>query len=1372
MNIVLFVAIPALLQRYISAADFITTYDLYSSLGYTDLDYLSDNEWHGFWHRSWNYEKNSGTYYKPKHSPRSCDISQATLNCSTIGNTRVVEIKGKDIVNITRDSFSENNSITKLVLANLKNLVYIEDEVFDKLTLLEELVITKTQITKIPQFPAGLPKLKFIDLYDNKITAVYKLAFGGCSNLEQVNLVKNNIAYVAEDAFEGTKVTHISFAYNWLTTIPQLDGVGSSLAYLGMEHNRVDIVPQIAFRNLKSLIHLNISHNPSEHFEYEAFLGLSKLRFLEMLFLSSRTVIPFRFFEGAKIEHITLDYSTDAVFQGRSLLGLKSLLGLSMRYAGLPGIDFRAIQGSTSLQRLWLDGNKLLSLQHGVLLQGTFSSLTELYLSHNQITDIEWFSTTEFKERDQMSKNSFERLNDTSFTSLPSLTVIDLSYNHIKSIRNATFTNCRKLTTLIMSHNYLNDENVDLDAFDGLDSLKTLKIGFNRLKSIPLSIYRLKELTTLNIGGNMLTFIREDDFTPIYQLKSMDLSKNRILLIEKNAFPKSITSLNLGYNELEIYHPDVFHNLPDLEALYLSRNKISVLPKDIFMKNPSLSTIHLDFNYLKFINSSHFRNNKLDGEILLNDNKISYIGDESFKHVREMLRLRLDNNELFELPNDGMFQNLDVQEEINIQRNRLTRIRQGAFKGVRCKYFYLNNNNILQIDKYAFQNIDIVKNSVNISNAFDISNNPLRKLNAFSFSSVSVGNQALFRNIKPLKIIPTNAFNDFAANVMDFRNNEIEMIEYKGFNNVDVKIELNLRNIGLKYLDRNAIVGRVNNLDLCQNFLKRIPGSALYGITDNARLHITDNDIEIIESNALPNTKNDLNLQNNNITVLTKSMFGNNDETKIIKLQNNSITRIEESVFDGLARLEQLFLGRNKIHAIPDYLFNNLPKLTNLVLYGNKIKDFGVQSGLPSLKTLDIKSNQLSQFEPTLLKSGVPKENLPLQGNPISCGCGTFEGLEAVVKSVKQASCNNYLTAEHMKQVKLNWDDRDDKEYFKNVLGMEEFVCEPISIKLSRKSDTKFKLSWNHPISVRYNGPAMDFCFGVGCGSERVDYDITCHDSNNVEVFNKLNHEDLSVDVTYSENDFPLSCHSILRYYNKKTSTLSSASRITLYDLEKPPIDELKCNDGDKCYTLRAEYYKFNKDVYLFNNYGPEKMIPIPTYKKSLLLNYLYVNDSMSLDDPLVSWYGPVKNDNIRYESELVLPNKITDGYRLMANRFFPVTDGFLQFPRDCDYYIRPLAFTSKFSSSIKRTNSEELILGMIDEGFIYLGGMLLSQIIAPKERAYSICTLVKLDSNFASVWIGRIDGSTCEVSISQCYFSCSSNTRILIHYNLQQIIN
>ncbi|XP_077290242.1 slit guidance ligand [Arctopsyche grandis] len=167
---------------------------------------------------------------------------------------------------------------------------------------------------------------------------------------------------------------------------------------------------------------------------------------------------------------------------------------------------------------------------------------------------------------------------------------------------------------------------------------------------------------------------------------------------------------------------------------------------------------------------------------------------------------------------------------------------------------------------------------------------------------------------------------------------------------------------------------------------------------------------------ALPADVDRIDLQGNNISIITESDFRGLTNLKTLQLTDNQIHTIERDAFQDLVSLERLRLNLNRLTHIQDGTFSALASLIRLDLSHNQLSVIGKKTlrGLSSLRNIQLDNNRLTCLDDQLLKtfkdleiltlnnnnfttlhleglgsSGIAKlRTLRLGDNPIHCGCG------------------------------------------------------------------------------------------------------------------------------------------------------------------------------------------------------------------------------------------------------------------------------------------------------------------------------------------------------------------------------------------------
>ena len=106
-------------------------------------------------------------------------------------------------------------------------------------------------------------------------------------------------------------------------------------------------------------------------------------------------------------------------------------------------------------------------------------------------------------------------------------------------------------------------------------------------------------------------------------------------------------------------------------------------------------------------------------------------------------------------------------------------------------------------------------------------------------------------------------------------------------------------------------------------------------------------------------------LNNNNLTNLTGTPFGNVSNTRLLDLSNNVLAVIEPRVFHGLANLNDLDLSHNRIFVLPRHVFRDLVNLTRLNLHDNILERVPNEaiSPITSLQIALLSNNNFKSIE-------------------------------------------------------------------------------------------------------------------------------------------------------------------------------------------------------------------------------------------------------------------------------------------------------------------------------------------------------------------------------------------------------------------------
>ncbi|XP_069840232.1 vasorin [Dendropsophus ebraccatus] len=239
-----------------------------------------------------------------------------------------------------------------------------------------------------------------------------------------------------------------------------------------------------------------------------------------------------------------------------------------------------------------------------------------LYLFQNGISSIEESSFTGLWDLQllDLSHNKLSNLPGGVFKRLTNLSNLDLSSNQITEISAETFQGLSRLERLYLSEN--NIRSIHPDAFRGLENLLELKLtknqlvvapafslphlllldlSLNAIPAIQSGVFHARNIETLRLAGLGLKEVPADLLNELKNLHELDLSDNHLAKVPPGL--RGLVKLNLAGNvAISQLQPDDFSGLSRLQDLDLSRLSLHILPKSLFQSTPRLRYVSLAEN--------------------------------------------------------------------------------------------------------------------------------------------------------------------------------------------------------------------------------------------------------------------------------------------------------------------------------------------------------------------------------------------------------------------------------------------------------------------------------------------------------------------------------------------------------------------------------------------------------------------------------------------------------------------------------------------------------------------------------------------------------------------------------------------------------
>ena len=198
--------------------------------------------------------------------------------------------------------------------------------------------------------------------------------------------------------------------------------------------------------------------------------------------------------------------------------------------------------------------------------------------------------------RIQCTESHVGSLDTAGFSSLNLLEELVIDGCALESLPPHAFKGLVSLKRLSINTRNLSILKLQQDSFSHLPSLEKLDLSENSIREFPAGeICKLSGLQYLNLSSNKIGSIldlghqscSQQPGNLLHQIQILDLSNNEITSLETNSLPTSasLTELRLQKNFIRFIAPDVFSN-SSIKLLDMSNNQINHLPATLFHNVP------------------------------------------------------------------------------------------------------------------------------------------------------------------------------------------------------------------------------------------------------------------------------------------------------------------------------------------------------------------------------------------------------------------------------------------------------------------------------------------------------------------------------------------------------------------------------------------------------------------------------------------------------------------------------------------------------------------------------------------------------------------------------------------------------------------
>ncbi|KAI7792654.1 transforming growth factor beta activator LRRC33 [Triplophysa rosa] len=564
----------------------------------------------------------------------SCRLIQSTALCNNCQLSTVPThlpqqteeiFLDRNLLKILQDGcLSRYPTLRTFSCAN-NHLRTVEENVFSESPLMENLNFADNELQyehkQVAQSLSSLTQLKTLDLSGNGLTEdMVSLLVQNLSSLETLYLSRNAMLRLDESTFKGLhQLKELNAERNLLF---EIDGAFDHMRKLERLNLAFNCLPCLVNFEMTQLRVLNASHNSiewfitnqniNETFQLETldlsdnhllfFPFLPTRNHIQTLILSSNLIDFYQGFSndsslnwttsveyynlGQNVGNITADLWSESLHGDLSHVKLLDLSENKVNY-----FPEGFIQRMPRLYWLKLRSNCLQSFS--LTPEDLPVTVYELDVSKNRLTELRTsqHSISELNNLTHLnlSANDLQNLPPRIFSSLPSLTTVDLSHNQVgvcnsEESEYTSSSECVAWSNVVsLKHLYLSDcsiENIPSSAFKGL-ALTHLELSNNPYLQIKQESLASLSSTLKHLGlGN--TGLRDFDFSPYSRLKSLNISKNSI-----SELPASLMSLNLNLLDLR---DNMLTTIPAEHAAMLAQRLQAV-----YMNGNAFNCCHLDW---------------------------------------------------------------------------------------------------------------------------------------------------------------------------------------------------------------------------------------------------------------------------------------------------------------------------------------------------------------------------------------------------------------------------------------------------------------------------------------------------------------------------------------------------------------------------------------------------------------------------------------------------------------------------------------------------------------------------------------------------------------------------------------------------------
>ncbi len=523
----------------------------------------------------------------------------------------------------------------------------------------------------------------------------------------------------------------------------------STTMFLDLDHNQISFIQNNSFLNVPRLEILSLEDNRIMYINSEAFSHLPELRILR-LGSNHLSSFPRDLFQNNRyLQVLELSGNMFTAIPHQAMTHLHNLEKLNMSYNRLEsprlGLGFRYTTRMTSLD---LTGNNFPSLEanafqvvqlwddntHSVNL--SFCGIQHIHPeTFRQILNIESLSLAGNLDLPHAELQSALRELQTS-----NLQILNLSWLNLTDVHEffRTFQH-KNLLELYLSHNQI--DMIQRETFYFLVELRTLDLSHNKIVNIE-DITSLSQLQDLNLAYNRLRSLDSMAFESLHNLHHLDLSHNFLSHLDDAPFQDlfNLQILDISWNQVS--DVDISGGFESLDTLLARHNLIRNV--EFLQGLRTLHVLDLSHNVLNQLRANSFAKGQPFQLLNLSSNAIFNIHPKAFRDSQHGT-LDLSYNRLTSLADMG----LRSVRRLILSHNKLYNVTASALRTVTdLEELHLDNNDLYAFPQGFLSRLPQLR-------FLDLGSNPLGAFLLIADIAQVVNTQAM-RNLMILRLAHTN----------------------------------------------------------------------------------------------------------------------------------------------------------------------------------------------------------------------------------------------------------------------------------------------------------------------------------------------------------------------------------------------------------------------------------------------------------------------------------------------------------------------------------------------------------------------------------------------------------------------------------------